>query len=354
MSNKKSISAIIVFLSFVISVGGLFVGCKKELDEIHYEDEKISDGIAVFSNIEYDDPKGESIIRGAEKYAEENGMPFKSFDFASFNEDEIKNSITDSVTGNLKIIICVGYEYSDIVDEMSDIFTEAEFILIDAFVLEEKTNVKTLTADTFDAAFVGYLNAKSGYRTVGFLGGVKTDTSLNCAEGYISGICAASVDYRDENFDVTVSYVDTLVCDDTTVSEASSLYKNGCKSILAYGGAALLDCATAAEEYGASMCGINTELSSESFEFAVCLDYEKAIYHVLEKGQDNVKTDDIIYIKACDECFYVCVGDKESKRELCDLFDKAISVLSDDDVLLNEISLENGIFPNYDNVTVNY
>ena len=302
MKNTKNCKAL-TFLIAVLTVCFLFSSCRNNGYEVETYEEDKPEGIVLFKNSLGTLSNGNDAAVGAKEYALENGIRFISILPESFEDEELENTITDAIMDGYQTVICTGFEYYYAVSELSESFSDVEFILFDAFVTEDRSNVTSIVFDDFDAGFLaGYISASAGHRNLGFLGAVGIDSTVNCSNGYISGICKAAENNPDDEFEVSVAYANTLVSNDYSLGLAETMYENGCENVLAVGGSTAVDCEAAAEASGALYSCFYEEKESESFEFAVVFDHGKAVKKVLEDSCSRVAEEGILTITAEDGC----------------------------------------------------
>lgn len=199
-------------------------------------------------------------LEGVKRAAEELGITYDEVEPKSVSDEEI---IQDEMASSEEydLIICVGDEQVDALNNVASVYTDQKFALLDA--TSELPNVASYSCKAQEGSFmVGALSvlAKqnrideklSDSDTVGFIGGVDNPLINEFAAGYQAG-----AKYVDPEINVLTDYVGGFNDPTTAKTIANTFHEKGADVIFHAAGASGMGLFQSAEEKGYVSIGVN-------------------------------------------------------------------------------------------------
>ena len=199
-------------------------------------------------------------LDGVKRAAEELGITYDQVEPKSVADEEIIQDEMAS-SGEYDLIICVGDEQVDALNNVASVYTDQRFALLDA--TSQLDNVASYSCKAQEGSFmVGALavlakqeqidNRLSGSHTVGFIGGVYNPLINQFAAGYKAGAA-----YVNPEITVLTDYVGGFNDPTTARTIANTFYEKGADVIFHASGASGMGLFQAAEEKGFISIGVN-------------------------------------------------------------------------------------------------
>lgn len=199
-------------------------------------------------------------LEGVRKAAEDYGITFDQVEPKSVADEEI---IQDEMASSEEydLIICVGDEQVDALNNVASVYTDQRFALLDA--TSELANVASYSCKAQEGSFmVGALavlakqeqidSKLSDSNTIGFIGGVDNPLINQFAAGYQAGAL-----YVDPGVTVLRDYVGGFNDPTTAKTIANTFHEKGADVIFHASGASGMGLFQAAEEKGFVSIGVN-------------------------------------------------------------------------------------------------
>ena len=199
-------------------------------------------------------------LDGVKRAAEELGIAYDQVEPKSVADEEIIQDEMAS-SGEYDLIICVGDEQVDALNNVAAVYTDQRFALLDA--TSDLGNVASYSCKAQEGSFmVGALavlakqdqidNRLSDSHTVGFIGGVDNPLINQFAAGYKAG-----ASYVNPDITVLTDYVGGFNDPTTARTIANTFYEKGADVIFHASGASGMGLFQAAEEKGFISIGVN-------------------------------------------------------------------------------------------------
>lgn len=199
-------------------------------------------------------------LEGVKRASEELGIAYDQVEPKSVADEEIIQDEMAS-SGEYDLIICVGDEQVDALNNVAAVYTDQRFALLDA--TSELGNVASYSCKAQEGSFmVGALavlakqeqidSRLSDSNTVGFIGGVDNPLINQFAAGYKAG-----ASYVNPDITVLTDYVGSFNDPTTARTIANTFYEKGADVIFHASGASGMGLFQAAEEKGFVSIGVN-------------------------------------------------------------------------------------------------
>lgn len=199
-------------------------------------------------------------LEGVKRASEELGISYDQVEPKSVADEEIIQDEMAS-SGEYDLIICVGDEQVDALNNVAAVYTDQRFALLDA--TSELGNVASYSCKAQEGSFmVGALavlakqeqidSRLSDSNTVGFIGGVDNPLINQFAAGYKAG-----ASYVNPDITVLTDYVGSFNDPTTARTIANTFYEKGADVIFHASGASGMGLFQAAEEKGFVSIGVN-------------------------------------------------------------------------------------------------
>ncbi len=232
--------------------------------------------IALITDIGSIDDKSfnQGSYEGVKKYANETGKTYTYYQPASNGKEDLLDQMELAVKGGAEVIVTPGFTFEEAVHTFATDNPEIEIILIDAmpnsgnYTYENLDNVASVFYAEDEAGFLaGYAAIQSGFRKLGFYGGMPMPAVTKFGNGFIAGAHAAANDLGLENDVVQIRFdhFDAFEPNANFVSSSKGWYQGGTEVIFAAAGGAGNSVMKAAEEVGNKyVIGVDVDQSSES------------------------------------------------------------------------------------------
>lgn len=229
----------------------------------------------VFDGIIEDESYNEAIYEGIRMYALAAGV---SFSYYGTEEDSPKGhveAIECAVSDQAGIIVCVGYDFQEAVEELQGEYPEISFLLIDGSSedseegeIKSGKNVHCVSFREEESGYLaGYMAVLEGYCKLGFLGGKKEPSVIRYGYGYLQGIEDAAQDMGIKDVTVNYYYTGSFLPELETRELAQQWYEAGTEVIFACGGSLYEAVLEAAEEKDGLLIGAGRDQSGISKRF---------------------------------------------------------------------------------------
>ncbi len=199
-------------------------------------------------------------LEGVRKAAEDFGITYDQVEPKSVADEEI---IQDEMASSEEydLIICVGDEQVDALENVASVYTDQKFALLDA--TSDLPNVASYSCKAQEGSFmVGALavlakqeqidSKLSDGDTIGFIGGVDNPLINEFAAGYRAG-----AEYVDPDINVLIDYAGSFNDPTTAKTIANTFNEKGADVIFHAAGASGMGVFQAAEEKGFAAIGVN-------------------------------------------------------------------------------------------------
>ncbi|HIY01555.1 MAG TPA: BMP family ABC transporter substrate-binding protein [Candidatus Blautia faecipullorum] len=199
-------------------------------------------------------------LEGVKQAAEDFGITFDQVEPKSVADEEI---IQDEMASSEEydLIICVGDEQVDALENVASVYTDQKFALLDA--TSDLENVASYSCKAQEGSFMvgalaalaseGKIDEKlSGSDTVGFIGGVDNPLINQFAAGYKAG-----AEYVDADINVLIDYAGGFNDPTTAKTIANTFTERGAEVIFHAAGASGMGVFQAAQEKGFVAIGVN-------------------------------------------------------------------------------------------------
>lgn len=235
-------------------------------------------------------------LEGVVRAAEELGITYDQVEPKSVADEEI---IQDEMASSEEydLIICVGSEQVDALNNVASVYTSQRFALLDA--TSDLPNVASYSCKAQEGSFmVGALAALakeeqidgrlSDSRTVGFIGGVNNPLINQFAAGYKAGAL-----YVDPELTVLTDYAGSFNDPTTARTIANTFYEKGADVIFHAAGASGMGLFQAAEEKDFVSIGVNLNQNSIAPDYIMASMLKKldtCAYHAIASIVDGSYT----------------------------------------------------------------
>lgn len=235
-------------------------------------------------------------LDGVRRAASELGITYDQVEPKSVADEEI---IQDEMASSEEydLIICVGDEQVDALNNVASVYTNQRFALLDA--TSELDNVASYSCKAQEGSFmVGALavlakqeqidSKLSDSNTIGFIGGVDNPLINEFAAGYQAGAA-----YADPDITVLKDYVGGFNDPTTARTIANTFHEKGADVIFHASGASGMGLFQAAEEKGFVSIGVNLNQNSIAPDYIMASMLKKldtCAYHAIASVVDGTYT----------------------------------------------------------------
>lgn len=235
-------------------------------------------------------------LEGVKRAARELGITYDQVEPKSVADEEIIQDEMAS-SGEYDLIICVGDEQVDALNNVVSVYTEQHFALLDA--TSQLPNVASYSCKAQEGSFmVGALavlakqeqidSRLSDGSMIGFIGGVDNPLINEFAAGYRAGAL-----YADPQATVLMDYVGGFNDPTTARTIANTFYEKGADVIFHASGASGMGLFQAAEEKGFIGIGVNLNQNTIAPDFIMASMLKKldtCAYHAIASVVDGTYT----------------------------------------------------------------
>ncbi|MFC0523729.1 BMP family protein [Pontibacillus salicampi] len=229
----------------------LLAACGSASGQAESLKEQTSIGLVVTESGLGDDSFSDSAIRGLERARDELGI---LFDYREPEPEDLAASIDALVQNQHELIVGLGFNAQQPIEEMASKYPEQQFILVDG--VSEKKNVTSITFKENEGSYLIGLIAgmRTKSNTVGFIGGQKVPLIENFEKGFTSGVKEVNPDAE-----VLVDYIDTFSDDKKGAATAQKQIKDGADFIFPTAGFAGVGALKKAQEKGIYAFGVDSD-----------------------------------------------------------------------------------------------
>ncbi|MYL35047.1 BMP family ABC transporter substrate-binding protein [Pontibacillus yanchengensis] len=244
--------------------------------------EKTSIGLLVTKNGLGDDSFSDSAIRGLQKARDELGI---LFDYREPVQGEFTKSIQELIDQDHDLIVGLGYNSQQAIDEMAKKYPDQQFILIDA--VSEHENVTSITFKEDEGSYLIGLIAgmRTDSNTVGFIGGEKIKVVENFEKGFREGVREANPDAE-----VLAEYIGTFQDDEKGAKTAKKQIENGADFIFPAAGFAGVGALKEAQRQGKYAFGVDSDqffLAEEAVVTSMLKRVDTALFNMAQKLKEE-------------------------------------------------------------------
>lgn len=230
-------------MMITLVVGGMAVGCGKA-DTTKQDDRKLVTLVLDKGGVQ-DGSFNESAWNGALKAQDELGVEVKYLE--SNTDADYDQNIETAIDMDSDLIIGIGFNLSQAVEEAAIAYPEQQFAIIDGSFEEIPSNV---TPIGFNEREAGYLAGLATGKSVnsdkfGFIGGFEVPAVVNYKEGFEQGIKEAN-----PNAELSVQYANSFTDAAKGRVIAEQMISQGIEAIMTAGGGVNTGCYEVCKERG--------------------------------------------------------------------------------------------------------
>ncbi len=235
-------------------------------------------------------------LDGVKQAAEELGITYDAVEPKSVSDEEI---IQDEMASSEEydLIICVGEEQVDALNNVASVYTEQKFALLDA--TSQMDNVASYSCKAQEGSFMvgalavlakehGIDSRMSENKTIGFIGGMDNPQINEFAAGYIAG-----AQYVDPEVTVLKDYAGGFNDPTTARTIANTFYEKGADVIFHAAGSSGMGLFQSAEEKNYVCIGVNLNQNTIAPDYIMASMLKKldsCAYHAIESVVDGSYT----------------------------------------------------------------
>lgn len=236
---KKMKSLLLVTLL----VGGTAVGCGKT-DTTKQDDRKLVTLVLDKGGVQ-DGSFNESAWNGALKAEEELGVEVKYLE--SNTDADYKQNIETAIDMDSDLIIGIGFNLSQAIEEAAEAYPEQEFAIVDGAFEEIPENVTPIAFNEKEAGYLAGLAAGKSVNSdkFGFIGGFEVPAVVNYKEGFEQGIKEVN-----PNAELYVQYANSFTDAAKGRVIAEQMISQGAEVIMSAGGGVNTGCYEVCKEKG--------------------------------------------------------------------------------------------------------
>lgn len=227
----------------------------------------------------------QTTYESCKSWAEANGVPFTYYKPDSDSDEARNASVDQAAAGGANVIVMPGYMFAATVVAQSEMYPDVKFVALDVsagdlcekgvgegytynpddYNVTDYYNVDNVYCCTYQEELSGYMAGyaavKSGYRHLGFLGGMSVPAVTRFGYGYVQGIDAAAAELGITD-DVEVEYVcgGQFYGDADITSAMDTWYgTKGVEVVFACGGGIFTSAAEAAGKVDGKVIGVDSD-----------------------------------------------------------------------------------------------
>ena len=230
-------------LLITLLVGGTAVGCGKA-DTTKQDDRKTITLVLDKGGVQ-DGSFNESAWNGALKAEKELGVEIKYLE--SNTDADYKQNIETAIDMDSDLIIGIGFNLSQAIEEAAEAYPEQEFAIIDGSFEEVPENVTPIAFNEKEAGYLaGLATGKSiDSNKFGFIGGFEVPAVVNYKEGFEQGLKEAN-----PNAELFVQYANSFTDAAKGRVIAEQMISQGAEVIMSAGGGVNVGCYEVCKEKG--------------------------------------------------------------------------------------------------------
>ena len=252
------------FLVLLLSLMMVFsmTSCGKKESNKDYRVAMISDNVEI-----YDGSFNQSIYEAMEGFCKSNNVEYKAYKKEGDSTSKKVKTIEKAINENNNIIILPGSDFVEALKETAEQYEDVKFISIDVSTPDLGDyrigdNVYCASYQEEIAGFMaGYAAVKSGYKSLGFLGGYEYPAIKRYGYGFVQGAENAATELKLNDVNVNFAYVNQFNADEHITSYMNKWYKDGTEIIFSCGGQIYTSVAEAAINNGGKLIGVDVDQS---------------------------------------------------------------------------------------------
>lgn len=292
---KKRILSLIVVVGLLMT---MLVGCGEK--EAGPEEDGTKVGLVLAGGLG-DKSFYDSANEGVEKAVEDLGVIHKVYECR--NDPNLQSDQLVQASEDSDIVVVVGYEFYDLVQEVSGEFKDVDYIYVDNEIPGIDNLITISYAENEGSFLAGALAAMltsdgeiadmNPEKIIGMIGGEDLDVIRNFQVGYEAG-----AKYVDEDIKVITMYAEDFEDPAKGKEIASVIYSQGADIIFQVAGKTGEGVFEAAEEMSAYAIGVDTDqrhIKPDRIVASMVKEVGKSIYETIENiGKDNLERGEVI------------------------------------------------------------
>ncbi len=206
---------------------------------------------------------------GCKNWAKENGVVANYYRPSEDSNEARIGTIKSAIDEGANVIICYGYFFGGIYQQMQQQYPDVMFLGIDiglADVPDPQPNTALITFKEEQAGFLaGYAAVMDGYAKLAFLGGMDTPAVIRYGYGFVQGVNQAATELGNTD-DVSIKYwySGAFWPTDEIMTKTTDWYTEGTQIIFSAGGSILYSAIASAEEANGKLIGVDIDQASVS------------------------------------------------------------------------------------------
>ena len=201
---------------------------------------------------------------GCKKWAKENGVIANYYRPSEDSNEARIETIKSAIDEGANVIICYGYLFGGIYQQMQRQYPEVMFLGIDiglADLPDPQPNTALITFKEEQAGFLaGYAAVMDGYKKLAFLGGMDTPAVIRYGYGFVQGANQAAIELGNTD-EVSIKYWYSGVFwpTDEIMIKTTKWYTEGTQIIFSAGGNILYSVIASADEANGKLIGVDID-----------------------------------------------------------------------------------------------
>ncbi len=214
---------------------------------------------------------------GIQNYVKDNDKDSKYYEPISsggtVTDEAILSAIDMAVRSGAEVIVTPGYTFETATYTAANKYKDVSFILLDAVPSDgtnsvaDLSNVSSISYAEDEAGFLaGYAAVESGFRKLGYMGGVASGPVTRFGNGFIAGAEAAAIDMKLETDSVEVKfeYLGGFAPSNGITITANAWYANDTEVIFVAAGGAGSSVMAAADNSNKYVIGVDVNQRDDS------------------------------------------------------------------------------------------
>ena len=253
-----------IFLIIILALG-LLNGCGKK---------EVTENVALLSIVAENDYTSNTVKNTVERYAQENNLLYKQHQINSDKTEDIEAAIKAAAEAGADVIVCSGTVFEVPLYNAQSQYKNVKFIIVDgAPRKDEGKNYKVrnntqaiLYAEEQGGFLAGYAAVKDGYKNLGFIGGIPSESVMRYGTGFVQGVnyAAEEMGLAKDKVIVRFIYMGNNDMSPALMEMAGQWYDDGCEVIFASGGTIGTAVMKAAEQKDKKVIGVNIDQAQDS------------------------------------------------------------------------------------------
>ena len=244
---------------------GLLNGCGEK---------EVTENVTLLSVASENDYIANTINNTVERYARDNNLLYKQRQINGEKPEDIEAEIQSAVEAGADVIVCRGTIFEVAIYNAQSQYKNVKFIIIDGaprkaegkkYQVRKNTQV-IIYAEEQGGFLAGYAAVKDGYKNLGFIGGVPSESVIRYGSGYVQGAnyAAEEMGLAKDKIIVRFMYIGNNNMSPALMEMAGQWYDDGCEVIFTSGGTIGTAVMKAAEQKDAKVIGVDTDQSKDS------------------------------------------------------------------------------------------